>query len=86
MGRAWIDYSEVPCRLRCPKCGSTHVMIYGQRTVEFQIEENDFKKVDEEITDVVQEVVDGVECLGCGEFGEPDEIREWDADKTRIEE
>jgi hypothetical protein len=61
-------------------------MIYGQRTVEFQIEENDFKKVDEEITDVVQEVVDGVECLECGEFGEPDEIREWNADKTSIEE
>jgi predicted nucleic-acid-binding Zn-ribbon protein len=63
------------CRFRCPKCGSTHVMIYGQRIVEFQIEV-DGKKADEEITDV-QEAVDGVECLECGEFGEADKLNEW---------
>jgi hypothetical protein len=41
MGRAWIDYSELPRKLRCPMCGSTHVMVHGTRTVEYNREEKD---------------------------------------------
>jgi len=80
MGNDYIAWSELPQKLRCPNCGSTHIKIYGARKVEFEIEEEDGEKIYEEQTGVEWEVAEGVECMECGEYGDPDEIYKWKAD------
>jgi len=78
MGKEYIVMSELPRRLRCPYCGSTHIAIHGARKVEFVIEENDGEKINESQTGIEWEVVYGVACLECGGYGDPDEIHRWE--------
>lgn len=72
----YITYGELPERLKCRECGSTHVKICGARKVEYELEEDDGKKIDETQTDEVWNVVYSVECLECGNSADPDEIEE----------
>jgi len=81
MGRRWIDVSELPMVLRCPECGSTHVKIYGTRSMEYEREEVNGEKIAEEYVSVVEETVEGVECLECGAYADPDDVLDWDAEK-----
>jgi transcription elongation factor Elf1 len=80
MGRAWIDASELPRTLKCPECGSGHVKIYGTRTMEYEREEINGEKVSETHVSVLEETVEGVECLECGAYADPDNVTEWDAE------
>ena len=78
MGKEYIMASELPQKLRCPKCGSTHVKIEGARKIEFEREEIDGEKIDEEQIDVEWEVIYGVECLECENYADPEDIYKWD--------
>jgi DNA-directed RNA polymerase subunit RPC12/RpoP len=78
MGREWITRYELPETIRCPNCGSSHVMIYGTRVMEYEEEEKDGDVIDSTYVDVKEDVITGVECLECGEAAELDEISKWD--------
>jgi len=79
MGREYITYTKLPQKLKCPNCGSTHIMIRGARKVVFEREEIDGEKIDEEELDVEEEIVYDVQCLEYGEIADLDEIHKWNA-------
>jgi hypothetical protein len=73
----YIERELVPEKLVCPSCGSRHVKLYGARKVEYELEEDDGKKVCKEQVGVGWDVIYSVECLECGNSAEPDEIQIW---------
>lgn len=74
MGLDYIQYMELPRKLTCQNCGSTHIKISGARKVIYELEEQNGEKINEEQVDIEWDVVYGVECVDCGNYADPDEI------------
>jgi len=76
MGQEYITAYELPARLKCANCGSEHILIYGAKKVEYELERKEGKIVRESLTDIEWDIIYGVECKNCGEYADPDEIME----------
>jgi hypothetical protein len=48
--------------------------------MEYEREEINGEKVSETHVSVLEETVEGVECLECGAYADPDNVTEWDAE------
>lgn len=70
MGRAYINWDEIPLNLKCPECGSRRFRVSGTYKEEYEalIHINDGNLVEDEIKTLGEDwrVVDGIECAECG--------------------
>ena len=72
MGRAYVDWSEIPSDLKCPNCGSRRFRVSGAYKAEYEATIHMDEKgnlVEDEIKTFGEEwrVIDGIECAKCGE-------------------
>jgi len=78
MGRDFLYIDEVLSEaLRCPKCGSKHIRIYGERNVDFESVLESNKVVKDTQGKINSEIVFDIACEECDYVTDADDVSEW---------